>query len=148
MKSAKTRILYLGNIGKVRREVTRRSHQSLRRGLNNENLRGGRIVRLDRESIFVGASPPTGTSSGDTGKCRFMSRFTECAYHPPFGPRKDGLKQIGTIDIKPSRLTVCALAVSAPGTMKWHSRPLRNLPISARKCHFFAMDTNGPDSMS
>jgi hypothetical protein len=94
-------------------------------------------------NVFVSQCPVNPSPSRGTGPCRFLRHLRWMRLLPAFGTRDDGLSQVGTIDIRPSRLTACARPTSVPSTKKWHSKPLQNLPKSARKCHAFMTDQQG-----
>ena len=100
------------------------------RGAARKGPRQRICVAMSRQSVAVSRYGPVPIFAA-LRRLRLLSRF---------GTRNDGLCQVGTIDIRPSRLTACARPTSVPSTKKWHSKPLQNLPKSARKCHSFMTD--------
>jgi hypothetical protein len=105
-------------------------------------VRGVRIARGEGDSICVAMSRQSFAVSR-YGHVPIFAPLRRVRLLPRFGTRNDGLSQVGRIDIRLSRLTACARPASVPSTKKWHSKPLQNLPKSARKCHSFMTDQQG-----
>ena len=55
-----------------------------------------------------------------TSRAVFRPHFSEFAYPPAVWHCEGRFLRVALIDINRSRLTVCALAMPAPVTTKWH----------------------------